>query len=111
MSLLDNPPHIARVYLSETITDSRGNEGVGRSSTSSVLVRCRMQPISAGRDPGTDRRIGDREAYRFSARSAPLGTWSKVEWDGKVFHVESGPFRHDETPAVTRVTCTLLRES
>jgi hypothetical protein len=111
MALLDDGPHTATVYLEEYVTDSYGNPTTGQTSTTSQVVRCRMQPINSARDPGSDRRLGGVEAWRFSARAAPLGKWSRVEWRGHTYHVNSGPFRHDETATTIRVTATLVRDS
>lgn len=118
MSLIDNGPHTVRVYPEERLQDSRGNEVRRPSATPVVIIGCIMQPIASTRGafPAIDVRQGQRvdAAYRLMARTAPLGWWSKVEWDtptGTVtMTVLGGPLLHRSSDGTTHVSATLQEE-
>lgn len=118
MSLIDNGPHTVRVYPEERVQDSRGNEVRRPSATPVVITGCLMAPIASTRGafPAIDVRQGQRvdAAYRFMARSAPLGWWSRVEWDtpdGTVtMTILGGPLVHRSSDGTTHVSATLQEE-
>lgn len=118
MSLLDNGPHTVRVYPEIRTQDARGNEIRRPSATPVVITGCIMQPMSSTRGafPAIDVRQGQRvdAAYRLLARRAPLGWWSKVEWDtpnGTVtMTVLGGPLQHVSSNGTTHVSATLQEE-
>ncbi len=118
MSLIDNGPHTVRVYPEERITDSRGNAVRRPGSVPVVVTGCIIQPISSTRGafPAIDVRQGQRvdAAYRLLARSAPLGWWSRVEWDtptGTItMTVLGGPLLHRSSDGTTHVSATLQEE-
>lgn len=109
MALYDGP-HLVTVFPEEVFTDSYGSER-RRPAAVGVQVRCRMAPISAGaRDRETPRYPGGVEAYHFSARTAPLGSWSRVEWGDKSLTIASGPYFHGASDTTARVTADLVVE-
>lgn len=118
MSLIDNGPHTVRVYPEERTTDSRGNEVRRPSDTAVTVGGCMMQPLASTRGafPAIDVRLGQRvdAAYRLMARKAPLGWWSKVEWDTPngtiVMTVLGGPLLHVSSDGTTHVSATLQEE-
>lgn len=116
-ALLDHGPHTVTVYLEETVTDSYGNE-IKRPSTTGVVIRgCILTPLSVERD-ATRLSSGpsDRDDYqwRFRARRAPLGTWSRVVWhDGcteRSMSVQSGPLQFGYSSATRHIAVTLQEE-
>lgn len=118
MSLLDNGPHTVRVYPEERTQDSRGNAIRRPSATPVVITGCIMQPIASTRGafPAIDVRQGQRvdAAYRLLARSAPLGWWSRVEWDSPngtiTLTILGGPLLHQSSDGTTHVSATLQEE-
>lgn len=108
MALFDGPDTVT-VYPEETVQDSYGNT-IRRPSAVGVQVRCRMQQISDSRDPGSDRRLGAQRAWRFSARTAPIGRWSRVVWGDIELAVMSGPFVRSQSPGTSRVVATLAAQ-
>lgn len=109
MSLFDdtNLPHEVVIHPEIEDRDSYGNV-IRRPADTGQTVRCRLQVLSSGRDPSSDARIGTNRAFRFSAKEAPIGRWSKVLWDGLELFVLAGPYRHDTGSRVThRITATL----
>lgn len=118
MSLIDNGPHTVRVYPEERTTDSRGNAVRRPSLVPMVVTGCIIQPISSTRGafPAIDVRQGQRvdAAYRLLTRKAPLGWWSRVEWDTPngtlVMTVLGGPLMHVSSDGTTHVSATLQEE-
>lgn len=118
MSLIDNGPHTVRVYPEERRLDDRGNAIRRPSATPVVVTGCIMQPMASTRGafPAIDVRQGQRvdAAYRLMARSAPLGWWSKVEWDtpaGTItMTILGGPLLHRSSDGTTHVSATLQEE-
>lgn len=118
MSLIDNGPHTVRVYPEEHVEDSRGNAVRRPSATPVVVTGCIMQPMSSTRGafPAIDVSQGQRvdAAYRFMARKAPLGWWSKVEWDTPngtiVMNVLGGPLLYVSSDGTSHVSATLQEE-
>lgn len=106
MSLLNHGPHTVTVYPEERFTDSRGNARDRPSQTGIEIRGCLMKPISSARDPLSDRRVDG--GYHFSARSAPLGPWASVRFQGRLFTIEAGPLVHNASPATRRITATLI---
>src|SRR5690606_30343442 len=49
-------------------------------------------------------------SWRLLARDAPVGWWSRVEFDGKVMVPLSGPLRYTASDGTTHVSCTLREE-
>jgi hypothetical protein len=118
VSLLDSGPHTVRVYPEEKVLDSRGNHVRRASSTPVVVTGCIMQPMASTRGafPAIDVKQGQRvdAAYRLIARTAPLGWWSRVEWDtptGTVtMTVLGGPLMHRSSDGTMHVSATLQEE-
>lgn len=119
MALIEHGPHTVRVYPEIRTTDSRGNP-VRKPSDTPVTVRgCMMHPLSSTRGafPAIDNRQGQRvdAAYRLLARDAPLGWWSKVEWDHPdgytiTMTVLGGPLLHRGSRGTRHVSATLQEE-
>lgn len=116
--LLDQGPHTVTVYLEETTTDSYGNEVKRPSSTGVVVKGCLLTPLAASTDAvsALSTAQGQRAdmTFRFRARRAPLGSWSRVVWnDGtreRRLTVLSGPLNYDYSSATAHVAATLHEE-
>lgn len=118
-AILDNGPHTVTIYLEEEVTDSYGNT-IRRPSTTGVVVKgCLVTPLSSSRGafPALSVTQGQRvdNAFKFVARTAPLGWWSRVVWnDGfKEWHltVLGGPLRHVSSDGTSHISATLHAES
>lgn len=112
--LIDHGPHTVKIWVEEVVTDSYGNE-VRRPAAEPVIVTgCLVHPIASTRGafPAIDVKQGQRvdAAWRFHARKAPLGWWSRVEWEGKVMTVLGGPLVHSVTPESQHISATLVEE-
>ncbi|MEO3851752.1 head-tail adaptor protein [Streptomyces sp. B8F3] len=105
MSLLDSGNETITVYPQQLTIDERGNP-VWKPSPVGVLVRCRVQPVD------TDEEIAAGQAtattYRIIARTAPLGPWARVEWDGRTWDVVGEARRYNSSRA-TRHIDALIR--
>jgi hypothetical protein len=104
--ILDSPPHVAKIFIEETVTDSYGNSR-RQPSTNSVEVRCLISPKSSHRDNTNDLRM--HELYTLITREAPIGNWSRVTFDDKSCSVDSIE-RHNVSPATAHVRAILRRE-
>jgi hypothetical protein len=119
-ALLDDGPHTVTIYLEEEVVDTYGNP-IKRPSTTGVKVSgCLVQPLSSSRGafPALSVTQGQRTdtAYRFSARTAPLGWWSRVVWHhptrGDVpMTVLGGPLLYEASPETRHVSATLHEEA
>lgn len=118
MSLLNHGPHTVRVFPEETVKDSRGNVVRRPSEIPVIVTGCVISPIASTRGafPAIDVKQGQRvdAAYRLMARQAPLGWWSRVEWDtpaGTVrMTVLGGPLVSRSSDGTTHVSATLREE-
>ena len=119
-SMLDNGPHTVTIYLEERVIDSYGNEVKTPSGPPVTISGCRVQPLSSSRGafPALSVTTGQRvdNAYKFIARSAPLGWWSRVIWhhpDGRdrSLTVLGGPLLHEDSPATRHISATLHEEA
>jgi hypothetical protein len=115
VSLLEHGPHTVKIWIEIEATDSRGNAIRKPSPDSPVTVTgCLVHPVSSTRGafPAIDVRFGQRvdAAWRLHARNAPIGWWSKVEFDGKVMTVLGGPLNYTASDATRHVSCTLVEE-
>lgn len=117
--LLDYGPHTVTIYVEETVTDSYGNV-VRRPSTNGVVVTgCLVTPLSSSRGafPALNVTQGQRvdQAFKFMARSAPLGWWSRVVWThgGRTRNltVLGGPLEHVASDGTRHISATLHEES
>lgn len=107
MSLLDHGPHTITVWPEETYTDSYGNR-TGRPAAMPVVVTgCTVTPVSSARDPLSDRRLIG--GARVVVRHAPIGTWARVEWQGRSYAVEV-VHRHTASSGTVHVEATLTPE-
>jgi hypothetical protein len=87
VSLLDNPPHTATVYLEETVVDSRGQQ-VRQPSNKSVEIACLVMPLGSRRDSS----IGQRheETYSLVSRdTTSITEYARVTYDGIAMSVAS----------------------
>ena len=119
-SMIDFGPHTVTIYLEESTTDSYGNAVKRPSETAVVVTGCLVQPLSSSRGafPALSVTQGQRvdSAYRFSARDAPLGWWSRVVWhhpDGRdrSMTVLGGPLKYAASLETTHVSATLHEEA
>lgn len=89
-------------------TDHHGNVVLKPSSVGVSVRGCLMQPLDAKVDVSEGQRV--RVLYRLIARSAPVGAWSRVEWNGRKFTVVEQPTTERFTAATTHVTAILIEE-
>lgn len=118
--ILDQGPHTVTIYIEEIATDTYGNPIKRPSATPVVVTGCMVTPLSSSRGafPALSVTQGQRvdSAYRFTARDAPLGWWSRVVWhhpDGRDrrMTVLGGPLKYAGSPETTHVTATLHEEA
>jgi hypothetical protein len=115
VSILDNGPHTVKIWLEEEVTDSRGNAVRQPAAGSPVTVTgCLIHPIASTRGafPAIDVRFGQRvdAAWRLHVRDAPIGWWSRVEFEGVKMTVLGGPLKYSTSDATRHVSCTLVEE-
>lgn len=112
--ILDRGPHTVTIYPEETVTDSYGNE-VKRPAPQGVIVSgCQLTPqlITRGRSSDLGMRDGQevQSTMQFRARTAPLGPWSRLEWQGRRFVPLAAPIEN-VIGGVRHVACTLQEET
>lgn len=107
MSLLDRAPHTVQVYTEETVTDSRGNP-VHQAKSTGVSVSGFMQPLPSTSDLDEGQQV--RVSYRLIARTAPMGPWSAVVWQGRRFVPTGAPQARDDSLPTRHVTVNLREE-
>lgn len=115
MSLVSDGPHTVTVHLEEEVTDWRGDVVRRPRADSPVTVSgCFMQPIASTRGAFSARRVDQGQrvsvAYRLLARTAPVGWWSLVEWEGRKFTPLGGPQLREFTPLSAHLSVTLQEE-
>jgi hypothetical protein len=113
--LLDRGPHTVKVWIEEEALDSRGNTIRRPTADSPVTVTgCLVHPVASTRGafPAIDVRQGQRvdAAWRLHARNAPVGWWSKVEFEGRTMTVLGGPLVFGASEATRHISCTLIEE-
>jgi hypothetical protein len=112
--LLDFGPHTVKVYPEVDGFDSRGNPVKRPSDTPVVIAGCLMMPLASTRGAfaAIDVKAGQRvdAAWRFMARSAPLGWWSRLEFEGKVMTLLGGPLVHTASDGTVHISATLMEE-
>jgi hypothetical protein len=107
MSLLDSAaPHVVIVFVEETVTDTHGNT-IKRPSATGVEVKCIVTP-QANRPDRVDSRADT--TMKMIARDAPLGPWSRVEWNDRTFSVEDTRF-HNVSEQTKHVEAMLREET
>ncbi len=114
-NLIDHGPHTVKIWIEEEVTDTRGNAVRRPTADSPVTVTgCLVHPVASTRGafPAIDVRQGQRvdAVWRLHVRDAPLGWWSKVEFEGKVMTVLGGPLVYGSSPATRHISCTLVEE-
>lgn len=113
-SLLDYGPHTVKVYPEIETTDSYGNVVKRPSDTPVVITGCLMMPLASTRGAfaAIDVKAGQRvdAAWRFMARQAPLGWWSRLEFGGKIMTLLGGPLVHTASDGTTHISATLMEE-
>lgn len=107
MSLLDNGPDVVTVYSEVETIDHRGSV-VREPSSTGVVVRGLMQPSTTDVDVAQGQRT--TVEYKLICRSAPIGAWSRIEWEGRRFSVLEQPRAHDGTNMIKHVTAVLREE-
>lgn len=106
MSILFDPPHSATVFVEESVTDSYGNT-IRRPSSTGVLIRCMISPMRASRDGDLGGRV--EQLFKLIARTAPIGNWSRVEWNNMTSTPDS-IMRFDHSPESAHVEVVLRQE-
>jgi hypothetical protein len=112
VSLLDGRETVT-VYVEESFRDSYGDTQIRPALVGVEVSGVLMQPMSTLRmfpslDPTQQQRI--YSTWRLIARDAPLGVWSRVEWNGMSFAVRSGPEYRHYSGATSHVTALLQEE-
>src|ERR1044072_2358973 len=109
--LLDRGPDTVIVFPEIVTTDSRGNVVRKPADTGVVITGCLMLPLASTRGAFAAISVeqGQRvnAAYRLFARSAPLGWWSKVEWEGKTLNILGGPLVHKTSRGISHISAPL----
>jgi hypothetical protein len=107
VSLLDAGADTVVVFPEETYTDSYGNVQRRPAQTGVQVAGCHVQPMTTQPQPADG--VGQRvdATWRLICRDAPLGVWSRVEWQGKSLSVSSGPIRRGYSPATSHVSAVL----
>lgn len=120
--LIDTGPHTVTVYMEEEVTDSRGNKVRRPVDVGVVVTGCLMLPVSSSRGafPAIDVSQGQRvdATWRFIARVAPLGWWSRLDWtrsggaptDLLRLTVLGGPLVHGASDATRHISATMQEE-
>jgi hypothetical protein len=112
--LLDHGPHTVKVWMEEVVTDSRGTEVRRPAAEPVTITGCLVYPVASTRGafPAIDVRQGQRvdAAWRLHARDAPIGWWSKVEFEGKTMTVLGGPLNYSASEGTRHISCTLVEE-
>jgi len=113
-TLLDHGPHTVKIWVEEEVTDSRGNIIRKPAADPVTVTGCTMHPVSSTRGafPAIDVRQGQRvdAAWRLHVRDAPLGWWSRIEFDGKVMTPLGGPLVYTASNGTRHISCTLIEE-
>ncbi|SDI41056.1 Phage head-tail joining protein [Sinosporangium album] len=104
MSLLDDGPDEVLIYPETTTTDDRGNEVRGPSAVP-VALRCRVQPVTSDEAAVAGQQVAT--TYRLITRSAPLGAWARVVWDGREWDVVGEPQKSNGSPRTRHITALL----
>lgn len=120
--LLDYGPHTVSLFMEEEVEDSRGNMVRRPMANPVIITGCIVIPVSSSRGafPAIDVRQGQRvdATWRFMARTAPLGWWSRIEWyrsggapeDLLRLTVLGGPLRHGVTGTSGHLSASLREE-
>lgn len=86
--LLDKGSETLTVYLEETVTDSMGNR-VKRPSGTGLTIR-----VTSSEDRSSDAELPGQvsnKVIRIMARQVPIGSWSRVVFDGEEWDLASPP--------------------
>ena len=112
--LLDLGPHTVVVYPEETVIDSRGNTVKRPAATGVTITGCLMMPLASTRGAfaAIDVKQGQRvdAAWRLFARNAPIGWWSRVEFEGKTMSLLGGPLTYTASDGTHHISATLMEE-
>lgn len=112
--LLDGGKETVVVYPEVVSTDSRGNVIRGPAEVGVTITGCTMEPLASTRGAFAAISVeqGQRvnAAWRLFARDAPLGWWSKVEWNGMTLNMLGGPLVHKVGDGTTHISATLTEE-
>lgn len=112
--VLDNGPHTVKVYPEVETTDSYGNVVKKPSDVPVTITGCLMMPLASTRGAfaAIDVKAGQRvdAAWRLMARYAPLGWWSRVEFEGRSMTILGGPLVHTASDGTTHISATLMEE-
>jgi hypothetical protein len=105
--MLETLPHIATVYVEETVIDSRG-QAVKQPSSTSVEIRCMITPIGARPDGS----IGQRHEQTYSLitrHDAPITIHSRVVHNG-ISMIAVSTESHVSSPTTAHMKCILRVE-
>jgi hypothetical protein len=112
--MLDYGPHTVTIYPEETVVDSRGNVVKRPSATGVVITGCLMTPLASTRGAfaAIDVKQGQQvnAAWRLFARNAPVGWWSRVEFNGINMTILGGPLYFTTSDGTHHVSATLQEE-
>ena len=113
--MYENGPPTVVIYPEVETTDSRGNKIRKPAEQGVTISGCYMHPISSSRGafPAIDVSQGQRvdASWRLVCNGdAPLGWWSRVEWNGLVLTVLGGPLLRQSSPRTRHISCTLQEE-
>jgi hypothetical protein len=106
-ALLDHGPHTVHVYTEIQAVDSRGNPTRRPADYPVIVSGCLITPVTSRRDRNTGHVTMD---YTLMARDAPIGPWSRVEFEGRQFVVVDGPREYNVSPNTKHVAAILREE-
>lgn len=106
MSLLDDLPHVAQLYVATVSTDSYGND-VRVPSTEPIEIRCRIWQTRNATEIGSGN-ARDTE-YKMITRDVPVTLFCKIVWNGLQL-IPLSVIEHNDS-AATRHTSTTLQLS
>lgn len=111
--ILDSGPHTVTVYPEETTTDSYGNALRRPSRVGVTVTGCQVTPLSSARGAFSSYDLGEGQQvdryWQIRARNAPIGDWSRVEWNGLRLVPLGSPLKHS-IGGVEHVACSLQEE-
>lgn len=112
--ILDEGPHTVLVFPEIEVTDSRGNVRKKPVDVGIMVRGVTMMPLASTRGAFAALQVTEGQtvdaAWRMFARSAPLGWWSRVEWQGITMSILGGPLMHTMSDGTSHMSATLKEE-
>lgn len=108
--ILDYGPHTVVVFPEILGTDTYGNPVRYPAFEGVVVTGCQMTPLSSSRGAFSSYDLAEGQKvdqyWQIRARKAPLGNWSRVEWEGLKLSPLGAPLHHT-IRGIAHVACSL----